>query len=129
MRDQNHIITAFVVDDEPLIATTLAKILDLNGFYAKPFFSASGALSDAAEFGPPEILITDVLMPEMNGIDLATNFLKLYPLCKTLLISGQVATADLLSDAKRAGHDFRALAKPFPPEDLIAAAHQLLDAS
>jgi DNA-binding NtrC family response regulator len=118
---QGQIFTAFVVDDEHAISSTITMILNLSGYYASPFFSAEEAISAAARSGPPDILITDVFLPGMNGSDLAIHFKAQYPKCKTLLISGQTATADLLSKAREEGHEFPILAKPIPPEHLIAA--------
>jgi FixJ family two-component response regulator len=118
---ENRIITAFIVDDEELIASTLATILNLSGFRANHYSSADAALSDAAEFGPPDILITDVAMPGMTGVELALHFKIHYPDCKVLLFSGHASTVDLLSKARVEGHNFAILAKPVHPKDLIAA--------
>jgi DNA-binding response OmpR family regulator len=66
----------FVVDGEPTIRTTLAAILYNAGYQAIPFANGPMALSAAAEEGP-DILLTDVMMPDMNGVDLAIEFKKL----------------------------------------------------
>jgi CheY-like chemotaxis protein len=73
----------------------------------------------------PDLLITDVIMPGMTGIDLAVQFRANYPECKVLLFSGQAATADMLAAAKRHGHDFEVLAKPVHPSDLLAKLRDL----
>jgi DNA-binding response OmpR family regulator len=94
--------TVYVVDDEAVIAQTLAMILSQSGFAAKAFEKPLLALA-AAENVPPDLLITDVMMPEMTGIDLAIRLRDHYPECKVLLFSGKAATADLLEDARRRG--------------------------
>jgi CheY-like chemotaxis protein len=76
----------FVVDDEEIIAKTLAIILSGSGFYAKSFTDPSVALAEARKM-EPNLLITDVSMPGMSGIDLAIEMKRVYPKCKTLLFS------------------------------------------
>jgi DNA-binding NtrC family response regulator len=121
----DKIITAFVVDDENLIATTVAMILNLSGFRASAFFSAEEALEAARRDGPPDLLVTDVAMPGMNGIDLAVTFENLYCKCKVLLFSGQTSTGNLMELAKEQGHEFEILAKPVHPNDLLIAVKRL----
>ena len=108
----------FVVDDEPLIASTLAAILQMNGFSAKFFTSPREALN-AARLKAPDLVISDVAMPGISGIDLAIQMRAQYPTCKILLFSGQAATMDLLEDARAQGHDFDLLLKPVPPAELL----------
>jgi DNA-binding NtrC family response regulator len=69
---------------------------------------------------PPELLLSDVVMPEMTGIELAIAVVQSVPDCKVLLFSGQAATVNLLADARAAGHDFTTLRKPIHPTDLLA---------
>ena len=112
--------TVSVVDDEPVIASTLAAILNASGFQATAFTSPEDAIK-AAEREGPSVLISDVVMPGMNGVDLAIHLRSLYPKCKVLLFSGQAATREIIDLAKNAGHDFELLAKPIHPKDLLAA--------
>ena len=116
--------TVFVVDDHSVIVMTVVAILNESGFKATGFNGAADALQ-AAETGCPDLLITDVSMPGMNGIELAIRFRSLYPTCKIVLFSGHAATGDLLVAAKGQGHDFRILAKPIHPKDLLAAIKKL----
>lgn len=108
------------MDDETLIASTLAAILNASGFEAKPFTDPLAALK-AAESHEPDFLISDVVMPKLNGIDLGVQFKAIHPKCRILLFSGQAATSDLLSHARSKGHDFPLLEKPVHPKDLLAA--------
>jgi DNA-binding NtrC family response regulator len=117
-------IRVYVVDDEPVISTTLAAILNLSGFRATAFTSAEDAI-EAAESEGPSLLISDVVMPGMNGVDLAIHFKSKCPKCKVLLFSGQAATRGLLDSARKLGHDFELLNKPIHPNDLLAAIRKL----
>jgi CheY-like chemotaxis protein len=108
-----------VVDDESAIADTLTEILSRSGYPAIAAYDGNGAL-ELALLSPPELLITDVVLPGMNGIELALTLKRVYPDCKILLFSGQATTADLLTRAQCAGHSFTLLSKPVPPKDLLA---------
>jgi DNA-binding response OmpR family regulator len=108
----------FVVDDETFVSASLARILRLQGFDARAFDKPFGAMQAAVET-PPDMLITDVMMPPISGIDLAIRMRELCPSCRVLLFSGRPATADLLAGARVSGHDFQILIKPVKPEDII----------
>jgi DNA-binding NtrC family response regulator len=109
----------FVVDDEPVIASTLAAILQLHGFSARFFTSPLEALT-AARTKAPELLISDVTMPDISGIDLAIKMKAQHPECKILLFSGHPASLALLEDARARAHDFRLLLKPVPPGEFLS---------
>ena len=116
----------FVVDDEPTIASTVAQILALTGFDAKPFTDALEALG-AAFIEPPNLLISDVVMPQMSGVDLAIQVKRQCPDCKVLLFSGQAATADMLKVARLNGYDFELLTKPVHPTDLLKQIKSMIE--
>jgi DNA-binding NtrC family response regulator len=101
-----------------------SRSLNASGFQATGFTSAEDAIN-AAECEGPSLLITDVVMPGMNGIDLAIHLRSLCPKCKVLLFSGHAATTDLMNSASKLGHDFEVLAKPIHPEDLLVAIRKL----
>ena len=118
----------FVVDDEPVIASTLATILQMNGFSAKFFTSPLEALA-AARSKAPDLLISDVTMPGISGIDLAMKMRAQYPKCKILLFSGHPATPALIEDARVQGHEFHLLFKPLPPAELLLEIGKMVDAT
>jgi CheY-like chemotaxis protein len=68
----------FVVDDETFVSASLARILRLQGFDARAFDKPFDALQAAVET-PPDMLITDVMMPPISGIDLAIRIRELCP--------------------------------------------------
>ena len=108
-----------VVDDERVIADTLAIILNQAGFDASAVYTGNGAVDEARKVRP-DLIISDVIMPDMNGIEAAIHIRGFLPGCKILLFSGQAATADLLESARAKGHEFEILAKPVHPQDLLA---------
>jgi CheY-like chemotaxis protein len=115
---------AFVVDDEEVIATTLVLILQSSGFDAVAFTDPLKALL-AAETRCPDFLITDVMMPVLNGVDLAVQFKAIPPKCRVLLFSGAMSTGPLLESARDKGHDFQILAKPVHPNELLSTLRQM----
>src|ERR1700712_3348706 len=90
----------FVVDDEKMIAETLALILRKSGYSARFFLNPLEALQLSLS-EPPDLLISDVQMPQLSGIDLAIRIREQCPMCKILLFSGQAGTADLLDGARK----------------------------
>src|ERR1700730_5301721 len=106
-----------VVDDERLIANTLAIILNNAGYDARAVFSGE-QLVELLESFQPEVLIADVVMPGMTGIEAAIATRNKLPKCNILLFSGQAITADLMEQARTQGHEFELLAKPVHPSDL-----------
>ena len=118
-------LRVFVVDDEDVIASSLAMILRLQGgIHATAFTDPLKALQ-YAYLEAPDLLITDVVMPQMSGVDLAIQLCEICPDCKVLLFSGQGATADLLEAARATGHTFELLLKPVHPANLLASIQAL----
>jgi DNA-binding response OmpR family regulator len=117
--------TVLVVDDESVIADTLAEILNRSGFAAIPAYDGEGAL-ESALLMPPELLITDVVLPGMSGIELAISVKRVFPDCRIILFSGQAATSDLLASANSRGHHFSLLKKPIHPTELLARVTETL---
>lgn len=108
----------FVVDDERTIADTLAEILSSGGFEAIPFYDSRQVMAEA-EQRCPDVLLTDVIMPHLNGVELATLISQRCPQTRVLLLSGQAATANLLKDATQGGKRFELLSKPLDPRILL----------
>ena len=109
-----------VADDERVIADSLAMILNQSGFEARAVYSGEKAVELAVTF-KPEMLLSDVIMAGLSGIDAAIRIRALFPQVKILLFSGQAATADLLEKARAQGHEFEILSKPVHPQDLLAS--------
>jgi DNA-binding NtrC family response regulator len=116
----------FIVDDEPVISSTLATILCHQGFDATSYTLPLEALQ-AARFQAPDLLISDVVMPLLSGVDLAIQVQGYRPDCKVLLFSGQANTFDLLEYARANGHDFELLMKPVHPTDLLSKIKKMIE--
>lgn len=108
----------FVVDDEPVIAKTLATILQMNGFQVSAFTNPLDALRRVRS-ERPDLLLSDVVMLQLSGIELAKRVKDECPECKVLLFSGLSATDNVLKMAHQNGNGFQILAKPIHPTDLL----------
>ncbi len=117
-----------VVDDEPLLANTLAVIFQRAGYTASAVYSGEEALSSIAAH-PPSLIVADVVMSGMDGVALAKIVRMSYPNCQVLLFSGNAETQDLLEAAEHEGYAFEILAKPVPPLYMLAKVASLLDQS
>lgn len=108
-----------VVDDERLIAQTVAAILNQNGFEALAAFSGDEALETARKVRP-DIVLSDVLMPRMSGVELGMQVRSELPRTRVILFSGQAATTELMRKAHDAGYSFELVPKPIHPEELVS---------
>ena len=122
---KKHRPVVLVVDDESAIADTLAEILTLSGYAAMSAYDGEEAL-ESALLVPPELLITDVMLPGMSGIELGITLRRIFPDCRVLLFSGRADTADLLLSAEQNGHEFTLLSKPVHPTDLLRRVSESL---
>ena len=107
-----------VVDDEPVIADTLVNILNGEGYNAISTSDGKSAIEWAIKF-EPDVVVTDVVMPGLSGIDTAKAILSQIPKCRIILFSGQAASVDLLAEAGSEGYSFEVLAKPVDPDLLM----------
>lgn len=113
-----------VLEDEELVRRTLLLVLERNGYTVRGASSAREALQIAPEF-LPQVLICDINLPDMNGIQTALWFRRMAPQCHVLLLSGDTSSAELLAEAAARGHQFEALPKPMAPTELLARLEQL----
>jgi len=107
-----------VVDDEKLVADSLSAILKRFHYDAVPFYSGESAI-EAARHYCPDFVLSDVMMPKLNGVETVLKIREICPTTRVLLLSGNAATADLLKQAHSRGHDFELLAKPIHPDELL----------
>ena len=113
-----------VVDDERPIATTLAAILETEGYKTATAFNGMEAIEIAAEFRP-DFLLSDIRMPGINGVEAAMRILQLLPGCCVLFISGYAAD-EVLEGARTRGYNFEVCAKPVPPPVLLRRVAEMI---
>ena len=114
-----------IVDDEAAVADSLQLILSSRSYEVRAVYSAEEAIDILGEWRP-DLAMIDVMLPQMNGIELAGILSGNCPQCRLLLISGHPGTTDLLNDARSHGHSFEILAKPLHPTFILATLTALL---
>jgi len=107
-----------VIDDEVSIADSLVEILRSQGFEATAFYRGQSAI-DFARKNCPDIVLLDVVMPKLNGVETAVAIRQLCPATRILLFSGQAGTTNILEQAREGGHEFELLSKPLHPDALL----------
>jgi CheY-like chemotaxis protein len=113
-----HPSRVLIVDDEQMIADTLSLILRRAGYEAFTAYDGQLGLEAARELAP-NMVLSDVVMPEMDGVSMAMEIYNTLPGIRVLLFSGQAGTVELLQGAEEKGFHFEILEKPIPPDELI----------
>jgi CheY-like chemotaxis protein len=115
-----------VVDDDKLVADTLSLIFKANGFDAEACYSAAEGLERARTYDP-ELLLCDVTMPEIPGLELAARINHEMPGCKILMLTAYSTNlAKVGEQSQKMGRPMNVLSKPCRPEDLLREATTLL---
>ena len=107
-----------VIDDEADIADSLTDILILHGYDAVAFHDGPSAIESARNHCP-NIVVSDVVMPKLNGVDTVAAIHEFCPEVRILLLSGQALTTDILEKARASGHEIEVLPKPIHPYLLL----------
>ena|SRR5579863_1283561 len=110
--------TVLIVDDEAVITETLSLILKAHGYPTRIARTGEEAV-EQARTSAPEVLVCDIILPGITGIDAAVQIRALCRDCRIILISGAVLSAELLERARADGNHFEVLAKPFHPSRLL----------
>jgi PAS domain S-box-containing protein len=118
--------TILLVEDEPTFLKVAATMLEKQGYTVLSANSPSEAFRLAREYsGKIHLLTTDMVMPEMNGRDLAQKLLFLYPQVKCLFMSGYTVDIVARNGVLEAGTHF--IQKPFSTNDLALKVRETLD--
>lgn len=112
-----------VADDEPIVSSTLTEILENEGYDVVSVSDGLAAIA-TVQAVQPDILLSDVMMPGMNGVEVAKRIRASLPRCRIVLLSGQAATGELLEQARAEGYEFEVLTKPIHPEMLLSILRQ-----
>jgi DNA-binding NtrC family response regulator len=119
------VVHIFVVDADPNVANGLARILRLNGFPALSFVNPFEAI-EAAGLQPPALLIADVRMQKLSGIELGVRLKSVREDCEVLMMSGDAGYAGTVERARLLGLEVPFLLKPVVPLALIREVKKLL---
>jgi len=111
--------TVMIVEDDPAIRDMTAKLLTRAGYDVLAVASGSEAIASADDAGQIDVLVTDVVMPAMSGIELAERMMDNYPLIGVVLLSGYIAETLHLERATARGATF--LTKPVSSTQLLEA--------
>ncbi len=118
-----HIV---VIDDDAMVRTAVTRILEAEGFQVSLAGDGREGLKLMHSL-QPRLVITDIIMPEMEGIETIREMRRERSDLKIMAISGgaRMGNANFLDMAKTMGAD-AIMEKPFEPEDLVAKVRQLL---
>jgi CheY-like chemotaxis protein len=103
-----------IVDDDPSVTETLSLIFEKHGYQVRCAHSAEAAIEIIARW-EPDLAILDVMLPCMNGIDLALVLKANRPACHLVLFSGHTDAQALMEESARKGNMFEILSKPVHP--------------
>jgi DNA-binding NtrC family response regulator len=106
-----------VIDDERTIADTLQQILELHGFDATQLYSGESAL-EWIESYRPDIVLSDIVMRQVDGVEAAVRIRALHPECRVILFSASALSMANLHKISKLGFEF--LERPLHPKDLLA---------
>jgi CheY-like chemotaxis protein len=115
-----------VVDDEHAVADTLCLIFKKRGFDCRAAYTGLDAIASIDEFCP-ELLLCDISMPGMNGLEVVSTVTRKCPECRVLLLTGHYTNLGF-AHAWAISHSApsRIMTKPVPPAQLLEAAGALL---
>jgi two-component system, cell cycle sensor histidine kinase and response regulator CckA len=118
--------TILLVEDEPSILKLTKKMLEQQGYTILAASSPREAIRISKEYGSEiHILLTDVVMPEMNGRDLLKNLESIYPRIKCLFMSGY--TSDIIASNGVLDEGVHFIQKPFAVQNLATKIREVLD--
>ncbi len=116
-----------VIDDDPSILTMLKKMLEREGYEVDTACNGSEGL-DKIEDSPPDLLITDIVMPEKEGMELIFHLRRMKPELKIIAISGggRFNYEGYLTSAKYLGADLT-FQKPLIHKEFVQAVSDLIN--
>ncbi len=124
---QNRLETILLAEDEPLVRAMIATALLDRGYNVLETANGLEALQVAQEYDLEEIqlLLSDITMPQMDGVELAGRFRNMFPDAKILLMSGYAEEADIRRAIPDPSVEF--LPKPFLLQELMNKVREVLN--
>ena len=119
-------IRALVVDDEPELADLMRRGLEMTGWEVKTANDGFGALKIAREF-VPDVLVLDVMMPGMDGVELLHRLRTMYPEVPALFLTAKDAVTDKVAGLQAGGDDY--VTKPFGMKEVLLRLHRVVQRS
>lgn len=118
-----------VIDDEPYILLMIKKMLENEGYDVELANNGKEGLEQIRR-DPPDLVITDIVMPEKEGLEMIREVRSRFPEMKIIAISGggRLDSGEYLEPARHFGAA-RILRKPFQKKDMVAAVSELLNNS
>jgi PAS domain S-box-containing protein len=126
MRPLNGGETILVAEDQPGVRALIRRILEPYGYTVLMSDNVTDAISIAEHHGGPiDLLLSDVMMPDLSGPDLAQRIVRSRPAIRVLYVSGFAAHPAVGTDASSRNAAF--LSKPFTPQGLVTKIRECLD--
>ncbi len=118
-----------VIDDNPALREAICELLQQAGFETVPLTSGRRA-AQIHRAEPVQLVITDIFMPDTDGLEIVSEFRRNFPDVKIIAMSGggSLGMMELLSVAERMGAH-RSLMKPFDLHELLSVVKDLLGGS
>jgi CheY-like chemotaxis protein len=114
-----------VIDDDPDMLRSVGRLLRRAGYRVEETDDADTVIRRFGEAAPPDLLVTDVMMPRMNGLALADRIMTSHPGLRVVYLSGYLQ--EDISWAGLPGAVTGFAAKPVTPQHLLAMARNVLD--
>lgn len=117
-----------VVDDERMVADTLGMIFEKRGFECQVLYTGAEAVASSEGYCP-ELIVCDLSMPGMGGLEVVASVTSRCPNCRVLILTGHYSG---LRAARKWARTYtglsRVLTKPVPPAILLQEANEMLTA-
>ena len=110
-----------VIDDDHMVADTLAEILRLHGFSPVALYSGEEAIEFVERF-QPDIVLSDIRMHGVDGIEAAKTIRQRHPECRVILFTASTVSSKTKQAIERSG--FELLRRPLHPHSVLSALNQ-----
>lgn len=121
MTGESRKTNVLIIDDDRMVADTLAEILRLHGFYPAAVYSGEEAVAYVERF-QPDIVLSDIRMHRLDGIEAARTIRQLHPECRVILFTASTVNSKTKHAIERSGFEF--LQRPLHPQSVLSALRQ-----